>query len=314
MKTRLTNRTERLSIIEQLLFRNPNGLRVVEIAQFCDVDRRTIYRDLSLLEEFGVPVYQKDGRFYLNRDYYMATLRLNLNEAVTLLVAARVLTHHQEQQNPYVLSVFRKLSDILPEIPAGHALALAEGAWGNPVDRAYMSALETIIRGWGERRVIKLWDGKTAREFATYFIEPTPSGQIYVVGRDLLAQKTYAFKLRRVKRAKLMKTVYNIPEDFDPYLYLAGDWGIVSEADDTEEVLMTFSAEVLAAVQQRSWGVTHPEKIAEDRYMLRLHVTDWRVMLPWIRSWGAQVEVLAPSALRERLTTEAAALAALYAS
>lgn len=35
-------------------------------------------------------------------------------------------------------------------------------------------------------------------------------------------------------------------------------------------------------------------------------------MTPWIRSWGASVEVLEPASLREELAAEARALAALY--
>ncbi len=35
-------------------------------------------------------------------------------------------------------------------------------------------------------------------------------------------------------------------------------------------------------------------------------------MTPWIRSWGASVEVLEPADLREELAAEARALANLY--
>ena len=37
-----------------------------------------------------------------------------------------------------------------------------------------------------------------------------------------------------------------------------------------------------------------------------------REMTPWIRSWGASVEVLEPADLREELAAEARALANLY--
>ena len=36
-------------------------------------------------------------------------------------------------------------------------------------------------------------------------------------------------------------------------------------------------------------------------------------MQPWIRSWGAQVEVLAPAWLRAQIATELAQAAAVYA-
>jgi predicted DNA-binding transcriptional regulator YafY len=36
-------------------------------------------------------------------------------------------------------------------------------------------------------------------------------------------------------------------------------------------------------------------------------------MLPWVRSWGADCEVLAPEALRAELIAETQRLAAVYA-
>jgi predicted DNA-binding transcriptional regulator YafY len=35
-------------------------------------------------------------------------------------------------------------------------------------------------------------------------------------------------------------------------------------------------------------------------------------MRPWIRSWGAEVEVLAPLALRQEIAEEAAKMAVVY--
>ena len=64
MSTQLINRTERLATIEKMLFRAPSGMRVVDIAAACGVDRRTVYRDLNLLNEIGLPIYQKDGRYF----------------------------------------------------------------------------------------------------------------------------------------------------------------------------------------------------------------------------------------------------------
>ena len=94
------DRAERLTTIERMLLRNSAGLRAVEIAKACGVDRRTIYRDLSMLDKTGVPISQQGGKFYINREYYSANIRLNFNEAVALFVSARMLSRHAEQQNP----------------------------------------------------------------------------------------------------------------------------------------------------------------------------------------------------------------------
>ena len=99
--SRLLNRAERLRAIERMLYRAPNGMRVVEIAQECAVDRRTVYRDLDLLSTSGVPIWQDEGRFGIERTRYLTTVRLNFNEAVALYMAARLLARHAEPGSPY---------------------------------------------------------------------------------------------------------------------------------------------------------------------------------------------------------------------
>jgi CRISPR-associated endonuclease/helicase Cas3 len=45
---------------------------------------------------------------------------------------------------------------------------------------------------------------------------------------------------------------------------------------------------------------------------LRVQIADPREMLPWIRSWGPQVEVIAPEWLRERVADELKNAAEIY--
>ncbi len=323
MANRLIHRSERLAAIERLLFRSPSGLRVVEIAQACGVDRRTIYRDLTLLDQVGMPIYQKGGRFYLNREYYMATLRLNLNESVALFFAARGMAHVTEQQNPHVISALEKLSLILPESVAAHLMYLVDSVRGKPVDRAFVAVLETFTRAWAERTRVKLWyraadsHNTHAHEFATYFIEPSASGSLYAIGFDYLAQQVRAFKLQRIKRVQPLSTRYEIPSFFDRRRYLAGVWGIMrgESGDKTIEVVLAFAPNLTPLVKERAGESAQViTTLADNRCLLRVQVSDWREALPWLRSLGAQVEVVEPLALRQEIAAEAARVAGMYAA
>src|SRR4051794_32401731 len=126
MSTRLMNRTERLAAIEQQLFRSSIGLRAVEIAEDCGVDRRTIYRDLTLLSDIGVPIHQREGRFYLDRENYSATIRLNFDETMALFLAARVAAHQDQPFNPHMPTAMDKLAQALPTPIATHVEMIAE--------------------------------------------------------------------------------------------------------------------------------------------------------------------------------------------
>ncbi len=221
MTARLTNRTERLIQMEQLLFRNASGLRAVEIAEACGVDRRTVYRDLSLLTEVGVPVQQKDGRFYLQREQYLATLRLSFNETMALLLAAAA----SQLDNPHLTSAMAKLSQSLPDSVAAHANVLTE-LTQHASDTSRTAMLDLLTRAWGEQRCIKLWycsrdnTNVYAHEMSIYFIEPKPSGAVYVVGFDSGSSRVRAFKLDRIQQVDVLPTTYEMPFHFDTKRYL----------------------------------------------------------------------------------------------
>lgn len=320
MSSRLINRGERLSTIERMLFRNGEGLRAVEIAQACGVDRRTVYRDMAMLEKLGVPIAQEDGRFFINRDYYLATMRLNFNEAVALFVAARVLSRNAEQQNPHLISALTKLSVTLPDPLSSHVSYIADWVRGSPVDRSFVQNLETMTRGWVERRTVKIWSSVArngevqARDFSTYFMEPTTTGGLYAIGFDDLTQRVKTIKLDWIKRAKLLETTYEIPTQFDRRPYLESVWGIVGGHDEKKtRVVLAFPADVTPLVRERLWHASQQIEILEDkRCTLNMDVADPRDLLPWIRSWGMQMEVLEPMWLRDELAAEAVRVAELY--
>ncbi len=320
MGRQIINRTERLTTIERMLSRSTSGLRVVDIAHECGVDRRTIYRDLSLLTEVGLPIYQRDGRYFINHDYYLATLRLNLNEALGLFLAARALSRHADQQNPYLVSALAKLSTVLPDSVAAHVMFVADAIRGHAVDRGFVSVLETVTRAWSEKRTLKVWyspaGGSAIRlhEFSTYFIEPSVQGGLYAVGRDEVYRQVCAFKLQWVRRVKMLQRRYDIPNDFDPRFYLANAWGMIhGDNDDTTRVVLAFSPDVTPLIKERIWHVTqHIEILDDKRCTLHLRVSNWNEMLPWILSWGGQVEVLEPESLREALVAQAARMLEHY--
>jgi predicted DNA-binding transcriptional regulator YafY len=87
--------------------------------------------------------------------------------------------------------------------------------------------LDTLTRAWSEQRRVKLWysapqSGEAmAREFATYFIEPTPDGDLYVVGFDTLSRQVRALNLRQIKRVKPLPHVYEIPPISELQYFLA---------------------------------------------------------------------------------------------
>jgi len=317
--SRLLNRAERLRAIERLLYRAPNGMRVVEIANACEVDRRTIYRDLDLLSVGGVPIWQDEGRFGIERERYLTTVRLNFNEAFALYMAARLLARHSDEHNPHVVTALDKLATALPEPISGYIARTAGRVRARALNERYIHVLEAITLAWSLQRKVRLWyrsprSGQVRqRDFSPYFVEPVGSGYAcYVIGFDDWSGEMRTFKLERLERAHMLDETYDIPPDFDPDRYLETSWGIM-HGEETVEVVLQFSPQVASRVKESVW---HPSQEIDDLKdggcLFTVSVSEPKEMRPWIRSWGAEVEVLSPPVLRQAIAEEAAKMAAVY--
>lgn len=317
--SRLMNRAERLRAIERMLYRSARGMRVVEIAQSCGVNRRTIYRDLDLLSVSGVPVWQDEGRFGIERDRYLTTVRLNFNEAFALYMAARLLARHSDEHNPHVVTALDKLSTALPEPISGYIARTAKHVGMRDLNERYIQVLEAITLAWSLQRKVRLWyrsprSGQVRqRDFSPYFVEPSGSGYAcYVIGFDDWSGEMRTFKLERLERAQMLDETYEIRGSFDPDEYLETSWGIM-HGEGTVEVVLQFAPGVTSRVKESIW---HPSQEVDDLKnggcLLTVRVSEPREMQPWIRSWGPDVEVLSPMSLRQAIAEEAARMADLY--
>jgi predicted DNA-binding transcriptional regulator YafY len=231
-----------------------------------------------------------------------------------------MLARHAEQPNPYLVSALSKLGGALPDPLMSHMMYIVELLRGKPVDRNFVQVLEIVTRAWVERRKIWLWGSSVRnvelneREFSIYFIEPTTNGGLTVIGLDELNQRVRTVKLESIKRVKLTDNNYVIPTQFDRRRYLESMWGMTGgEGDEKGRVVLAFPADMTPLIRERLWHTSQRIETLEDkRCTLSVQVADWRELLPWVRSWGAQVEVLEPEVLREELAAEAQRIAGLY--
>lgn len=263
MPSRALSRSERLGMIQQLLYRKPEGLSACELAGHCGVHRTTIYRDIKSLSDMEVPVWEGHGRFGLDRTRYLVPVHLNLHEALALYVAARLLAHHSDERNPHVVSALEKLATATPSPVQEHIARAAELVRERGADRRYVEVMETLAVAWSERRRVRMWyrsatsEVASKREFEPYFVEPSAIGYAcYAIGHDHLSGETRTFKVERIERAELTAERYEIPPGFDPYPYLSRSWGIMG-GEEGEEVVLRFSALVTRRVKESSRPVCH---------------------------------------------------------
>ncbi|MCL4514102.1 MAG: transcriptional regulator [Firmicutes bacterium] len=306
--------------LENLLYNYPDGLKIDEIAGRLGIQRRTAYRYLSALEEAQKPVWGEKGHYGLDRASYLTPVNLNLYESMALFFAARLLSRHSDENNLHVVSALEKLAGALPDATiaryiADTAQAVRQKGQHNP---AFLRHLELLTRAWADRKQVEIQyrssTGKESRRIVCiYFLEVTGIGySTYAIGLDSLSGEIRIFKVERIDQARVLSEGYEIPPDFDPQTRLAAGWGIMW-GDEITEVRLCFSPAVARRVGESVWHHSQEiEATPDGGCILSVSISNIMEIKPWIRSWGADVEVLAPPELRAEMAAEAREMAGVY--
>lgn len=319
----LETRIERIADIERLLAQRPDGYTTGELAKHYGKDPATIFRDFSKLEKMGTGVTRKGRRWVLHHRRSLYTLRLSHDEVLALFLSARLLSRHSDEHNPHVVTALEKLADALrlrSTLIARHVDLAAASVRERRVRHEYVHAIETLGRAWAEGRKVRLtyWSyskGETTeRVFAPYFIEPSAIGfACHVIGHDDLRGGIRTLKIERIHEVHLTDDHYTIPDSFDPLQLLADAWGIIWSDDGGVEVTLRFQPRAAQRVRESVWHHTQRiEDSPDGSCLFTVHVGSTIELRPWVRQWGADVEVLAPEKFRNEIAAEAQALAALY--
>ena len=313
---------ERMRRVEALL-RRADGLTEREIAEALGFDRRTVNNYLRELELEGR--VEKDGRFWyaLSRQpMVLRPIELQPEEAMALYLATRLFVKHSDKRNEAAENVLVKLAEVLSS-DAGVSEDIYRAAQelaSRPSAPDYEDIFRVIMRAYLYRRQVEIvyhpYRGQPFRTiFAPYLLEPSAIGfATYAIGHSSVVDTLRTYKIERIAKAKLLRHEYLIPPDFPGVELLRNAWSIYY-GEDTVEVVLRFHPSVAKRVQETYW---HPSQQLvwdgeQDGYLLAtFEVADTTDLLPWIRTWGANCEVLAPQELRESLTGEARRLAYLY--
>jgi proteasome accessory factor B len=318
-ETESLKKAERLTKLIHLLYRHPTGLTVGEMARECGVTRRTIQRDLQSLERTGVPLWQEGRRYGVLGGYFLPPLRLELNEAAAVYLAARLLARYSDEHNPYIVSALAKLAQVLPAAMAVHVQRSVQALGYKPDDPAFDQVFQTVVLGWATGRKVRIWHRAARSEnvheylLCPYFIEASSEGYAtYVIGHSSYFDDIHTFKMERIQRAELTAETFDLPDDFDGPRLLSSAWSVMYGAEPVE-VRLRFSPQVTRRVKESVWHPTQRiEDCADGGCTLTLRVSMPLEMKPWIRGWGSECEVLGPATLRAEIAAELRAAMEAY--
>lgn len=325
--SRSENKADRLLQIEALLLAHPEGLTQSDIARRMGVNRSTIHHDMPDLGRRFSIIEHDDGRITIDRAAYLVRVSFSLHEALAVHLAARLLSTRMDRQNPNAASALRKLGLALERLAPRISQHVQQSAdimdeTGQRQDPRYLEVLENLTLAWAEQRKAQVRHRSEVTGtlieymFSPYFIEPYAVGQTtHLIGRSEGDKdgKLRTLKIERIEQVILTREIYEIPPSFDPRDLLSDAWGVWYTGNEPVNVTLKFHPRVARRVQETRWHRSEDEKELPDGYILwQAKVAEPQEMIPWIRGWGADVEVLEPESLRKALIREAGRLARLY--
>ena len=314
-------RADRLLAIV-LLLQTRGRLTAGQLATEVGVSIRTIYRDVVALSTAGIPLYADPSGYQLMEGYRTELTGLTAVEARGLVLAELPAAAAELGLASAVAAVRLKLSAALPGPLREQATRMRQrfhfDAPGWYADGDQSDHLAAVAEAVWSQRVIEIqyeaWAGTVSRRLAPYGLV-LKAGRWYLVAGVDEAVRT--FRVNQILDLTVQPERFDWPPTFD----LAQFWR--AHIADFRQRLYQGEALVRLA----------PQALPELAHLLGRAVAQAAQRGAadpdgWVRAWipieteshaerellrlGAQVEVLEPASLRQRMAQTASALAAQY--
>lgn len=308
------------------LLSKPEGTTIEELQNVLEIDRRSVYRQIALIQDLGFPLYDDKVPFekrkrwklmdgYLKRlpNIKVPNIELSLSEVAALyLLKAEGKVYKGMEIEKAIDSAFSKiglfasndLADKLNKIKSCFASS-------SKLVKDY-SGKEEIIDSLTEAmlqnktcmvRYLPFTDNVDGKVYE-YEIDPLSffehNGGLYIFVRMKDSSLIRMLAVERVQELEATNDIFEYPKDFDPEELLAPAFGIVY--DDPIEAKIWFSAEQARYIKERKWA--KEQKItnqSDGSIILEMKTSGWWDVKKWVLSFGAEAEVLAPKELRAEI-------------
>lgn len=298
-----------------------------ELSEFCDVSRRTIFRDLKTLQDSGVAVLYDSSQagYWIASGAYLPPADFTLAETLSLMLFAQELGSQQGGIPFYGLArdAALKLQSTIPNHLRQYVGELNTAVKIKMEPQASLSAkqqhYELILKALTSRLKVRLsydsfYEQKVIRTLVSPYRVLFQRRSWYVIGRSSLHRAVRTFHLGRIETSELTDDPFEFPPRFRLDRYLGNAWKFVRERGARHNVRIRFQPLVARNVAEVAWHKTQRLIWNEDG-TLDFHVTvdglseiSW-----WIMGYAEQAEVLDPPELIEEISKRVQKMAAIYA-
>ncbi len=311
------------------LVQGKRGLTASALAELCEVDERSIYRDINELEGAGIPLAfdPASSGYRIRDDFFLPPVQLTPEEALALAV----LCEHfgDSEQIGFMSAASRAMAKIQANMPASvreeiekltRSVAIRT-AQATPPDEAqdvYQRLQHAIATRTSVMCRYESVDSLSADA------EPGPEFRLdpyvlffsvrawYVIGYHHGRQGVRSLKLGRFSGVKPTTIAYTMEKPFSLDEYLGNAWRMVRGTPEYE-VEIVFDRDHAMTMSETLWHKTQQvEEHADGTATLRCTVSGLDEIKWWVLSHGPHCRVIRPAELAERVAKLARETAAQY--
>ncbi len=288
------------------------GATVDELAEECDVTRRTIYRDLDAIRDAGYPLVSEpeaDGRTlyrFITGFKKMPPITFSLEELMTLSLCRGQLgflqgTPFQDDLD----AIFGRIHSSLPPRSVAHLERIAETAspkfQGKRDYAAQKSLLKELRRALLYQYRLDLSYTPARRATEVYRFDPYTllfyNGALYLGGYAHNRKALRLFLVDRIAQVTVLEERFELPDDFSAEDLTGTAFGLIDE--QLLNIKVHFGAEIGHLIRERIWHPSQELVEASDGSMtLSFEASGEKEILSWLYSYLPHVQVLEPETLR----------------
>ncbi len=290
------------------------GATVAELVEECQITRRTVYRDLTAIEDAGYPLIKErqDSGEVLYRFVagfkQLPPITFTLEELMTLYLCRGQLAFLQGTPFQDDLdAIFSRLRSGLPPRSVAHLERIAEtgsskiqGFRDYTRQRAVLTSLRQALL---KQQRCRIRYAPARREASDYLVDPYTllfyNSSLYLGGYAHNRKALRLFLVDRIETLTATEERFEVPEDYASAHLTGGAFGLIDEGPERHLDLL-FAAPIAHLIRERIW---HPQQIFKERddgsVRLQFTAAGDTEILSWITSLIPHVQVLGPVSLRQ---------------
>lgn len=298
-----------------------NGRTLQQLRAELGVTKRTVQRDIEVLEQTGFPVtsVQRKRSIYwqLAYDSLAGPLELTHEEMMALYFSRGLMK--PLAGTPFFEAIESAIAKIGAGIsPAGHSLLqgidreIGVGGFGAKDYSRSRQVIAGLTRALQHHFTVKLMHATPQHKKALqYRVDPYRlryhDGGLYLIGLDRAKEEMRTFAVERIRSVSVSRSRFTPPTDA-----ILG--GLESTAfqliqGETQLVRIKFSASQSPYLLERKWHRSQSIlRNGDGTVVLSMQVANLWEVKRWLLGWGANADVLEPLSLRKEIQAECQAL------